>query len=191
MHILFSIVSPRRQLVVGPVATPTPLNRASISCSFLIGRYLTFADSAFAQPCYRADNNSILMSTRIDLRHASKRFSCTRRNEMFWRKGLNTCGRKKLKRNNASPITLISCLRLSSVSQKPFSSLLLLRELIRICIIHTRMILNSALLRTRSGKLAISSRERAIVPPVKGGSPLSAAQRDARTSAYFRILRRR
>lgn len=63
MHTLFSIVSSRRQLVPGPVATPTPLNRASISCNFLIGRYLAFADSAFAQPCYRADSNSILMST--------------------------------------------------------------------------------------------------------------------------------
>lgn len=40
MHLLFSIVSSRRQLVLGPVATPTPLNRALISRNFLISRYL-------------------------------------------------------------------------------------------------------------------------------------------------------
>lgn len=78
MLILFSIVSPQRQLVLDPVATPTPLNRVSIPCNlFLIDCYLAFADSAFAQPCYRIDNNSILMSTGTctDLCHASKRSS--------------------------------------------------------------------------------------------------------------------
>ena len=86
MHILFSIVSPRRQLVLDPVATPTPLNRASISCNlFLIGCYLAFADSAFTQSCYRIDNNSILTSTgtRTDLCHASKRSSCMQRNKIL------------------------------------------------------------------------------------------------------------
>lgn len=63
-----------QQLVFGFVATPTPLNRVSISCNFLIVRYLAFADSAFVQPCYRADNNSILMSTWLCTRtHAYPR----------------------------------------------------------------------------------------------------------------------
>lgn len=51
-YIVFSIVS---STAACTRAAPSPLNRASIY-NFLISCYLAFADSAFAQPCYRADN---------------------------------------------------------------------------------------------------------------------------------------
>lgn len=121
MHILFSIsdkvcLTPRRQLVFRYVATPTPLNRASISCNSLIGCYLAFADSAFVRVCYRADNNSILMSTEVHI-HAHMSSSVS----LFRPRGLRNYSAKswQIRKTRRSPDR--SCRFVRSVRSRFFS----------------------------------------------------------------------